>query len=211
MSEQATQRHSLPSSGAARRSAARVGCVVAMCRARRMVPRRERIAAANCVRRREQFLVRELPGELALPFAVTPSALSVCCDSNVTSAFCGRPERPPIPVAFILAVMDVDETVAVRLIGGGTSRALRARRPPSGGRWCTLRGSPRLPEREPESRDSVGRSGRHPVAEEPPPQSWYAALRGVLSRVRDTMELASIPAGSSGRVAATSGCRCPTD
>ena len=28
------------------------------------------------------------------------------------------------------------------------------------------------------------------------PPSWYAALRGVLSRVRDTMELASIPAGS---------------
>lgn len=28
------------------------------------------------------------------------------------------------------------------------------------------------------------------------PQSWYAALRGILSRVRDTMELASIPAGS---------------
>ncbi|MCV7011729.1 ATP-binding protein [Mycolicibacterium madagascariense] len=28
------------------------------------------------------------------------------------------------------------------------------------------------------------------------PQSWYAALRGVLSRVRDTMELASMPPGS---------------
>ena len=28
------------------------------------------------------------------------------------------------------------------------------------------------------------------------PQTWYAALRGVLSRVRDTMELASMPAGS---------------
>ncbi|GGF12082.1 ATP-binding protein [Williamsia phyllosphaerae] len=28
------------------------------------------------------------------------------------------------------------------------------------------------------------------------PQSWYAALRGVLSRVRDTMELATMPAGS---------------
>lgn len=28
------------------------------------------------------------------------------------------------------------------------------------------------------------------------PQSWYAALRGVLSRVRDTMELASMPADS---------------
>lgn len=28
------------------------------------------------------------------------------------------------------------------------------------------------------------------------PQSWYAALRGILSRVRDTMELASIPAVS---------------
>lgn len=146
-----------------------------------------------------------------MPFAVTPSALSVCCDSNVTSAFCGRPERPPIPVAFILAVMDVDETVAVRLIGEvrvvHSGHVVHPR--VVGGARCV----------EVLAYLSVNRNREIPLDEvagilwpkSRPPQSWYAALRGVLSRVRDTMELASIPAGSSGRVAATSGCRCPTD
>jgi DNA-binding SARP family transcriptional activator/RecA/RadA recombinase len=91
--------------------------------------------------------------------------------------------------------MDVDEMVAVRLIGEVrvVHRGHDVHPRVVGGARCA----------EVLAYLAVNRNREIPLDEvasllwpKSRPQSWYAALRGVLSRVRETMELASIPAGS---------------
>ena len=91
--------------------------------------------------------------------------------------------------------MDVDETVAVRLIGEVrvVHRGHVVHPRVVGGARCV----------EVLAYLAVNRNRDIPQDElagllwpKNRPQSWYAALRGVLSRVRDTMELASMPADS---------------
>jgi DNA-binding SARP family transcriptional activator/RecA/RadA recombinase len=98
-------------------------------------------------------------------------------------------------VAHILSAMDVDESVAVRLIGevrvAHRGHVVHPR--VVGGARCV----------EVLAYLAVNRNREVPQDElagvlwpKTRPQSWNAALRGVLSRVRNTMELASMPAGS---------------
>lgn len=98
-------------------------------------------------------------------------------------------------VALILSAMNLDETVAVRLIGEVrvTHRGHVVYPRVVGGARCV----------EVLAYLAVNRNREIPQDElagllwpKNRPQSWNSALRGVLSRVRDTMELASLPAGS---------------
>jgi DNA-binding SARP family transcriptional activator/RecA/RadA recombinase len=91
--------------------------------------------------------------------------------------------------------MDVDDTVAVRLIGEVrvVHRGHVVHPRVVGGARCVEVLSYLAVNRNREiPRDEL--AGLLWPTNRPP--SWYAALRGVLSRVRDTMELASMPAGS---------------